>query len=125
MCATAAMFLSLNVPAILAQSGGGFDLSWSTIDSGGITFSSGGTFTLGATAAQADAGPVPAMSGGAFSLTGGFWPAAAPTCSLLGDMDLNATRNGLDIQDFVNCLLGVNGTKCSCADISGNGSVGV
>ena len=38
-----------------AQLGGGFDLSWNTIDGGGATFSSGGTYRLGGTG-QPDAG---------------------------------------------------------------------
>ncbi|MEJ5312550.1 MAG: hypothetical protein WHX52_22515 [Anaerolineae bacterium] len=58
----------------LAQSGGGYDLSWSTIDGGGHTFSSGGGYTLGGTVGQADAG---ALSGGSYTLAGGFWPGAA------------------------------------------------
>ncbi|HEY3241744.1 MAG TPA: hypothetical protein VGM03_00190, partial [Phycisphaerae bacterium] len=59
-----------------AQSGGSFDLSWNTIDGGGATFSTGGTFTLGGTIGQSDAG---AMVGGSFTLAGGFWPVdAAP-----------------------------------------------
>ncbi|HSH05024.1 MAG TPA: hypothetical protein VLL52_21095 [Anaerolineae bacterium] len=62
-----------------AQTGGTFDLSWSTIDGGGGT-STSGNFTLSGTIGQPDAGT---MSGGNFSLNGGFWqPAtscAAPT----------------------------------------------
>lgn len=52
-----------------AQSGGQFDLSWSTIDNGGGT-SSGGQFQLRGTIGQADAG---ALAGGNFKLEGGFW----------------------------------------------------
>lgn len=64
------------VPA-LAQSGGGYDLSWSTLEGGGITVSTGGAYTLGGTAGQADAGQ---MAGGGYILSGGFWPGgvAAP-----------------------------------------------
>ena len=51
------------------QSGGQFDLSWSTIDGGGGT-SSGGQFQLNGTIGQADAG---ALTGGTFKLEGGFW----------------------------------------------------
>ena len=58
--------------AAQAQSGGPFDLSWSTIDGGGGT-STGGAFTLNGTLGQPDAG---AMSGGNFSLAGGFWGAS-------------------------------------------------
>src|SRR5262249_44547601 len=53
-----------------------FDLSWSTIDCGGGT-SSGGVFTLSGTIGQADASPSAAMTGGNFSITGGFWPVVA------------------------------------------------
>jgi hypothetical protein len=52
-----------------AQSGGRFDLSWSTIDGGGGT-SAGGQFTLSGTIGQPDAGT---LAGGHFKLEGGFW----------------------------------------------------
>lgn len=68
--ALACLVLLVAVPA-LAQSGAGYDLSWNTIEGGGITFSSGGAYTLGGTAGQADAG---SMSGGSYTLAGGFWP---------------------------------------------------
>jgi len=54
---------------VLAQSGGGYDLTWSTIDGGGGV-SSGGGYLLGGTVGQPDAG---AMAGGAYALVGGFW----------------------------------------------------
>ena len=59
-----------------AQTGGPFDLSWNTIDSGGQTFSTGGQFSLGGTIGQCDAGT---MSGGAFHLDGGFWGVTVPS----------------------------------------------
>ena len=58
----------------LAQSGGGYDLSWSTMDGGGWTFSSGGAYTVGGTAGQPDAG---LLSGGSYTLGGGFWGGGA------------------------------------------------
>ena len=51
------------------QSGGTFDLKWSTIDTGGGT-SRGGPFAMSGTAGQSDAG---ALTGGNFKLEGGFW----------------------------------------------------
>jgi len=54
-----------------AQQGGDFSLSWWTIDSGGITFASGGDFTLGCTVGQHDAAPD--SVGGEFLLHSGFW----------------------------------------------------
>ena len=48
----------------------GYDLSWYTIDGGGATFSTGGSYSLGGTIGQPDAG---ALSGGPYTLNGGFW----------------------------------------------------
>ena len=69
------VFLLLT-PVALAQSGGPYDLSWSTIDGGGATFSSGGDYTLGGTIGQPDAG---LLTGGDYTLGGGFWGGGAMT----------------------------------------------
>jgi hypothetical protein len=66
-----AIFILSSLPA-QAQSGGDYDLSWSTIDGGGGT-SSGGDFVLSGTIGQPDAGT---MSGGDYVLKGGFWSGA-------------------------------------------------
>jgi len=55
----------------LAQSGGAYDLSWSSVDGGGGTFSTGGGYSLGGAAGQPDAG---LAIGGDYSLAGGLWP---------------------------------------------------
>lgn len=68
----AAVALALAAAAVLAQAGG-YDLSWSRVAGGGATFSTGGTYELAGTAGQAEAG---VLTGGAFSLTGGFWGGA-------------------------------------------------
>lgn len=74
---------------------GSFDLSWHTIDCGGGV-SSGGSFEVVGTIGQHDAG---SMSGGDFSLTGGFWSAAdvvpMPTC--LGDLNSDGSVNVSDL----------------------------
>lgn len=57
---------------VAAQTGGGYDLSWSTVDGGGGS-SSGGGFVLAGTIGQPDAGT---MSGGDYVLSGGFWGGA-------------------------------------------------
>jgi hypothetical protein len=57
-----------------AQSGGGYDLTWSTVDGGGATWSAGGGYALGGTVGQPDAG---VLSGGGYTLAGGFWGGAA------------------------------------------------
>ncbi|TAK93957.1 MAG: hypothetical protein EPO07_17450 [Verrucomicrobia bacterium] len=48
-----------------------YALDWSTIDGGGGT-SSGGVYSVSGTIGQPDASITP-MSGGSFSITGGFW----------------------------------------------------
>jgi hypothetical protein len=107
---------------------GTLEITWQTIDGGGVSgpgASTSASFAIAGTIAQPDASSFTSpMSGGNFTLVGGFWTPTVPTCALSGDMDLNTLRNGLDIQDFVNCLLG-GGTNCTCADTSGNGSVGI
>ena len=59
----------LRASAALAQSGGGYDLSWSTVDGGGTT-STGANYVLTGTIGQADAD---AITGGTYRLVGGFW----------------------------------------------------
>ena len=58
-------------PTATAQSGGGYDLTWSTVDGGGGQ-SAGGGYTLTGTIGQADAGT---QSGGSYTVAGGFWAA--------------------------------------------------
>lgn len=53
-----------------AQSAGGYDLTWNSVDGGGDMFSTGGSYSLGATIGQADAGT---FSGANYMLIGGFW----------------------------------------------------
>jgi hypothetical protein len=72
MAVLATVALLLVVSTALAQSG--YDLSWWTVDGGGETFSTGGSYTLGGTIGQPDAG---VMSGGTYNLGGGFWGGGA------------------------------------------------
>lgn len=60
MCVTVAATAALAIDPI----------TWRTIDCGGISFSTTGNLRLGATIGQADAGQ---LTGGAFTLRGGFW----------------------------------------------------
>jgi len=65
--------LTLNAFPSHAQSGGKFDLRWSTVDGGGA-MSAGGKFLMTGTVGQPDAG---ALAGGQFKLEGGFWSGVA------------------------------------------------
>jgi hypothetical protein len=62
--------LTLGHATTSAQTGGAYELTWSSIDGGGAMFSIGGAYSLGGMIGQADAG---AMSGGSYALAGGFW----------------------------------------------------
>jgi len=73
-----ALLLCLSVVApVWAQTGGNYDLTWSTVDGGGT--SAGGIYALSGAAGQADAGL--ARSGGGYTLVGGFWAGGAPAIS--------------------------------------------
>lgn len=69
-----------------------FKIDWHSIDGGGGT-SSGGSFSLNGTIGQPDASAQP-MTGGTFSITGGFWSLFAvqtPGAPLLTIQRLSAT----------------------------------
>jgi hypothetical protein len=79
----AAVMSSIIAASATAQTGGPFDLSWNTIDGGGAS-SSGASFMLSGTIAQPDASG--ALSGGSFSLMGGFWPGVSMAAATLVDI---------------------------------------
>jgi hypothetical protein len=47
-----------------------YTLDWWSVDGGGTMSAAGGSYTLGGTAGQSDPG---VLTGGAYSLGGGFW----------------------------------------------------
>jgi hypothetical protein len=63
----ASLAASMLVSPAIAQT---YEISWWTVDGGGVTFASGNAYDVGATAGQPDAG---VLTGGAYALTGGFW----------------------------------------------------
>jgi hypothetical protein len=66
----ALLALLLGATFATAQTGGGSDLSWWTVDGGGGTLTGGG-YTLSGTVGQPDAAPT--LRGGGYTLRGGFW----------------------------------------------------
>ncbi len=92
-----------------AQVGGGFDLSWSTIDGGGATSSTGGTFDLGGTVGQPDAGM---HTGGVFTLDGGFWGATTPSCTTNANYQ-TASSTGQAIVPATNYVAGSTCNACT------------
>jgi hypothetical protein len=80
-----ALLLVASTPAskVVAQSGGAFNLTWSSIEAGGGSFSMGNGYVLGGTIGQP--APGAASSGAGFQLAGGLWagipPAPVPTAT--------------------------------------------
>jgi hypothetical protein len=58
------------VPMAIAQTGSDYDLSWWTVDGGGVTLGAGEGYRLSGTAGQPDAG---LLGGAGYTLGGGFW----------------------------------------------------
>jgi hypothetical protein len=106
------MLSIISVGAALAQD---YVIDWHTVDGGGEMWSTGGSYDLGGTIGQPDAG---VMTGGAYTLTGGFW--AIPPCWCLADMNNDGQRNADDIQAFADCMTG-GGSNCACADLQADG----
>jgi len=102
-CTTASLsFLAIATAASCAQAQ--LSIPWFTIDGGGGV-SSGGSFSLSGTIGQHDAGPQ--LAGGAFALTGGFWPGAtaAPFCP--ADFNGDGTTDPDDLADFITAFFSV------------------
>ncbi len=95
-----------------------FDLSWNSIDGGGVMRSTGGDFELSGTIGQHDAGR---MGGGAFELTGGFWFEVVAS-----DCNEDGVVNTIDHNSFENCLSGPAGSLisgCACFDFDGDSKI--
>lgn len=102
-----ALSLALAAPS-LAQTGGPWDLRWSTIDTGGNT-ANGGPWTLSASVAQHDAGVSDALP---WTLAAGFWGSSLDAAPCPTDLDDDGdTLNGLhpdggtDINDLLSFLV--------------------
>ena len=111
----------LLVPIVLnAQS---YSIDWFTIDGGGGT-STGATYQVSGTIGQPDAGG--AMSGGQFSVTGGFWSLIS-VVQTAGAPKLNISHSGNTVtvywQDVSGWSLQQNNNLTLPANWSGSGGV--
>ncbi len=107
-------------PILQAQSGGGYEFTRSTMDSGGAMRSTGGAFEVSGTIGQPDAG---AMIGGDFGITGGFWFAIP-----VGDCDDDGLVGaGDDVRSITNCADGPGSAlapaECACSDFDRDGDI--
>jgi len=108
-----------------AQSDGQYDLSWWTIDAGGVTFGQDATgrLLIGGTFGQPDASEYLTDAFGRFQLRGGFWytvPTEAGCSPAGGDVD----RNGcVDDADLLQVLFAFGETGSNPADSNCDGTV--
>jgi hypothetical protein len=108
--------------AVTATRADDFEISRSTVDGGGVMFSTGGSFELSGTIGQPDAGVMQSPTG-VFQLTGGFWFALAP-----GDCNTDGGVNLSDYAVWITCLSGPNAgapADCACFDLDRDGDVDI
>ena len=101
----------LSAIAVHAQN---YTIDWHTIDGGGHVFAAGGGYDLSGSIGQFDAGV--AMTGGDYTLAGGFWPGAAAYA--VGDLNCDGVVNLFDIDPFVLALISMqNGVPEAYYDV--------
>ena len=90
------IFLTLLLSAIpaLAQEGDRYDLSWHTVDGGGITFATSETYLLGGTIGQPDAGQ---SDSNTYTLRGGFWGKRLVEPTSVTFLSFTASRTSEDV----------------------------
>lgn len=67
-----------------------YSITWWTVDGGGTSVTGGGGYLVAGTIGQPDAGT---MSGGVYTLSGGFWRGGQPTVGVDDDVE-DAGTNG-------------------------------
>jgi len=97
-----------------------FEISWWTIDGGGGV-SSGGVYSIAGTIGQPDAGSV--MTGGTFSVSGGFWVGTGSPPACLADFDGDGFVDFFDFDAYVACFEGTVCPPGKTADFDGDGFV--
>ncbi len=122
LTATMCLIATAAIAQLAGSGGGGYDLSWHTIDGGGGE-STGSSYALTGTIGQHDAG---AMQGGDYTLVGGFWAAGnvGDTSSCPADLDSSGSVGVPDLLELLSCW-GPTTSQCEHADLTGTGSVGV
>jgi hypothetical protein len=116
---TSVLALIMTAAAVLAAGIGEepvFEINRFTIDAGGGTSSTAGAFDLSGTIGQPDVG---VLSGGGFTLLGGFWFGQSPC-----DCNQDGGVNLFDYDDFDACASGPGGglvaPSCGCFDLDGD-----
>ena len=118
---TTVSILSLAGQSAVVGGADEFAIPWHTIDAGGGVVA-GGDFMISGTIGQPDAGT---CTGGAFTLTGGFW-AAPPHPQAAGDCNGDGTVGLYDFACLADCLQGPQSpmtSECTTPDLDSDGDV--
>ena len=97
---------------------GDYAIERHTVEGGGVINAVGGAYSLSGTAGQATVGP---LTGGGYTLVGGFWPGFDP-----GDCDGD---HDVDLEDWVafeTCFTGPGvavTAECQCHDLNGDETI--
>ncbi len=111
-----AALCSVPAPALAGgPSGGPFEITWYSIDAGGGE-SAGGAFTLAGTIGQPEAGPE--LSGGPFTLRGGFWAGVNSDLPCPADLTGDGVLNFFDVSAFLTAF----NNHAPLADFTGDGN---
>lgn len=113
--------LGLCAPTLMADD---LQIPWHTVDGGGGR-SAGGAFVLIGTIGQSDASTTP-MTGGTFSVTGGFLAGPPVGPPVPGDCNMDGVVNWLDFVDLEPCLGGpaiAPTPNCDCFDLEADSDV--
>ena len=96
------LLLSLG-SVVYAQSDGQYDLSWWTIDAGGVTFGQNafGQLLMGGTFGQPDASEYLVDGTNRFELRGGFWYPRGGCVLANGDVDGNGCVDDADLLEVL------------------------
>jgi Divergent InlB B-repeat domain len=87
----------------------GYTLDWWTVDGGGATFSTGGSYSLGGTIGQPDVGT---STGGPYTLDSGFWGGSVDIIPL--PVVLNVSKSGTGSGTVTSTPAGIDcGSDCS------------
>jgi hypothetical protein len=122
-CSVVVLLLLAAVPSSRAQTGEGFDLTWSTLDGGGGVVAGSG-FALSSGVGTYDAG---VSVGSGYELNGGFLSVAtAEGGGCVGDCSSDEQVTVDELVTMVNIALGTAGiAQCPAGDSSGEGLITV
>ena len=98
-----------------------FAIDWYTLDGGGEMWTTGGDYGLSGTIGQPDTGVV--MTGGDYTLAGGFWAGVAEEPFCFGDLDGDDVIGLSDLAQLLSNYGTTSGAVYEDGDLDADGDV--